>query len=560
MTSSLLFQTIDQLSREKGIDPEIVVAAVEDAILVATRKYYKSVEDLESRFNKETGHVEVFAVKKVVDQVADPDHEISLAEAQKLDPEAAVESAVRIPKATDVLGRIAAQTAKQVIFQKVREAERDTVYAEYSQRIGELINCTVKRMEGSDVILDLGRTEARMPRREQSKLETYQIGDRVRAVITLVDRAARGPQVIASRADSNLVRKLFEMEVPEIYDGTVVIKAIARESGERTKVAVYSRDPDVDCVGACVGMKGMRVQSVIRELRGEKIDIIEYNEDPVTFAANALSPAKINHVSIVDIEQRHLEVIVDDSQLSLAIGKKGQNVRLAAKLLGWQIDIKSEEEKRQEIESQMAAMALRGAPIANLEGLGGKTLERLRSANIETVEELAQMTPEELMQIQGIGDKTIERIRLVVTDYFEKGQEALAQAALEEEQAALEQAALEQAAAEEEQAALEQAAAAAEAAEAEQALSETGEQVAEASRSAEDVSELEQAEETEEAVAVQSEEEAGEPKEAGEAVAAESEEEAGEAEAVAESDEEESTKPEGGAEKEKIEGATEGKG
>ncbi len=439
MATSVLYQTIDQLSREKGIDPQIVVAAVEDAVLVATRKYYKSMEDLESHFNKESGQVEVYAVKKVVEEVADPDHEISLIEARKLNAEAAVETQLRVPKATDVLGRIAAQTAKQVIFQKVREAERDTVYAEYSQRIGELINCTVKRMEGPDVILDLGRTEARMPRREQSKLEAYQVGDRVRAVITLVDRAARGPQVIASRADPNLVRKLFEMEVPEIYDGTVVIKAIARESGERTKVAVYSRDPDVDCVGACVGMKGMRVQSVIRELRGEKIDIIEYNEDPVVFAANALSPAKINHVSVVDIEQKHLEVIVDDSQLSLAIGKKGQNVRLAAKLLGWQIDIKSEEEKRQEIESQMAAMALRGAPISNLEGLGDKTLDKLRSAGIESVEQLAQMTPEELMQIQGIGDRTIDRIRRVVTDYFEKGQEAIEQAALEEEALADEQ-------------------------------------------------------------------------------------------------------------------------
>ena len=438
MTTSLLYQTIDQLSREKGIDPQIVIAAVEDAVLVATRKYYKSAEDLESRFNKESGHVEVYAIKKVVDEVVDPDHEISLLEARKVDPEAAVETDVRIPKATDVLGRIAAQTAKQVIFQKVREAERDTVYAEYSQRIGELVNCTVKRMEGPDVILDLGRTEARMPRREQSKLETYQIGDRVRAVITLVDRAARGPQVIASRADSTLVRKLFEMEVPEIYDGTVVIKAIAREAGERTKVAVYSRDPDVDCVGACVGMKGMRVQSVIRELRGEKIDIIEYNEDPVVFAANALSPAKINHVSVLDVEQRHLEVIVDDSQLSLAIGKKGQNVRLAAKLLAWQIDIKSEEEKRQEIESQMAAMALRGAAISNLTALGDKTLDRLHNAGIETVEQLAQMTPEDLMQIQGIGDKTIDRIRRVVTDYFEKGQETTEEAEVVEEAAALE--------------------------------------------------------------------------------------------------------------------------
>ena len=223
--------------------------------------------------------------------------------------------------------------------------------------------------------MDLGRTEARMPRKEQSRLETYQIGDRIRAVIKEVDRAARGPQVVVSRADALLVQKLFEMEVPEIYDSTVVIKAIAREAGERTKVAVYSKDPDVDCVGACVGMKGMRVQSIIRELRGEKIDIIEYNDDPLVFAANALSPAKINHVSVLDMGEKHLEVIVDDSQLSLAIGKKGQNVRLAAKLLVWHIDIKSEEEKRQEIESQMAAMAMRGAPISELAGLGDKTLE-----------------------------------------------------------------------------------------------------------------------------------------------------------------------------------------
>jgi len=426
VTTSLLFQTIDQLSREKGIDAQIIVAAVEDAVLVATRKYYKSTEDLQSRFNKVTGQVEVYAVKKVVEQVQDPDHEISLEEAQKLDPLVVVEGEVHIPKATDVLGRIAAQAAKQVIFQKVREAERDTVYAEYNQRVGELVNCTVKRVEGPDVIVDLGRTEARMPRKEQSRLETYQIGDRIRAVITQVDRAARGPQVVVSRADAMLVQKLFEMEVPEIYDGTVVIKAIAREAGDRTKVAVYSKDPDVDCVGACVGMKGMRVQSIIRELRGEKIDIIEYNEDPLVFAANALSPAKINHVSILELDQKHLEVIVDDTQLSLAIGKKGQNVRLAAKLLGWHIDIKSEEEKRQEIESQMAAMALRGASISELHGLGEKTLQRLRDKGIETVEQLAQMTPDDLTQIPGIGEKTVEKIRRVVTDYFEQDRESAA--------------------------------------------------------------------------------------------------------------------------------------
>ena len=429
MTTSLLFQTIDQLSREKGIDSQIIVAAVEDAVLVATRKYYKSSEELQSHFNKTTGQVEVHAVKKVVEQVQDPDHEISLEAALKLDPAAVVDGEVRIPKATDALGRIAAQAAKQVIFQKVREAERDTVYAEYNQRVGELVNCTVKRVEGPDVIVDLGRTEARMPRKEQSRLETYQIGDRIRGVITQVDRAARGPQVVVSRADAMLVQKLFEMEVPEVYDGTVVIKAIAREAGDRTKVAVYSKDPDVDCVGACVGMKGMRVQSIIRELRGEKIDIIEYNEDPLVFAANALSPAKINHVSILELDQKHLEVIVDDTQLSLAIGKKGQNVRLAAKLLGWHVDIKSEEEKRQEIESQMAAMALRGASISELHGLGEKTLQRLQEKGIETVEQLAQMTPDDLTQIPGIGEKTVEKIRRVVTDYFEQDRESSSAAA-----------------------------------------------------------------------------------------------------------------------------------
>ncbi|HMD99364.1 MAG TPA: transcription termination factor NusA [Terriglobia bacterium] len=427
MSTSLLYQTIDQLSREKGIDPQIIISAVEDAILAATRKYYKSTEDLQSHFNKESGAIEVYAVKKVVEQVVDPDHEMSLAEARKRDPEAALDSEQKIPKDTNVLGRIAAQTAKQVIFQKVREAERDTVFAEYNNRVGELVNCTVKRLEGPEVIVDLGRTEARMPRREQSRLENYQIGDRLRAVIKEVDRASRGPQVVVSRADGSLVQRLFEMEVPEIYDGTVVIRAIAREAGERTKVAVFSKDPDVDCVGACVGMKGMRVQSIIRELRGEKIDIIEFNEEPVAFAANALSPAKINHVSIIDAEQKHLEVIVDDTQLSLAIGKKGQNVRLAAKLLGWQIDIKSEEEKRQEIESQMAAMARRGAAVSELAGLGDKTLEKLRNHGVETVEQLAQMTPDELTQIPGIGEKTVDKIRKVVTDYFEQG-EAAAQA------------------------------------------------------------------------------------------------------------------------------------
>ena len=261
------------------------------------------------------------------------------------------------PKPTEgILGRIAAQLAKQVIFQKVREAERDTVYNEYIGRVGEIVNATVKRMEGPDVIFDIGKAEARMPRKEQSRLESFAIGERVRVVIARVEKASKGPQVVVSRAAPELVQHLFQTEVPEIYDGTVVIRAIAREAGERTKIAVMSKDKDVDAVGACVGMKGMRVQSIIRELRGEKIDIIEYHEDAGHFRRKGVAAGQGQPRHRGRRWDKHLEVVVDDSQLSLAIGKKGQNVRLAAKLLGWKIDIKSEEEKRQEVEQQMSAL------------------------------------------------------------------------------------------------------------------------------------------------------------------------------------------------------------
>src|SRR6202045_1707786 len=291
---------------------------------------------------------------------------MTLEQARELAPEVEVGGELRFYKDTTPLGRIAAQMAKQVIFQKVREAERDTVFNEYNHRVGEVVAATVKRLEPMDVIFDIGKAEARMPRREQSRLEQFAVGERTRVVLQRVDRASKGPQVIVSRAAPELVQSLFQGEVPEIYDGTVMIRAIAREAGERTKIAVVSRDKDVDPVGACVGMKGMRVQSIIRELRGEKIDIIEYSDDPVVFATHALSPAKISRVSIIDPVEKHMEVIVDDSQLSLAIGKKGQNVRLGAKLLGWKIDIKSEEEKRQEVETAMAALVVPGAPVSVL--------------------------------------------------------------------------------------------------------------------------------------------------------------------------------------------------
>src|SRR6266480_2722735 len=343
--ANLLYQQIEMLSREKHIEPEVVVSAIEDAMVVAARKYYKTEEDLRAKFNAETGQVDVYSVHMVVEEVTDPKKEISLAEAKKKNPAAEVGTEIVAAKPTDVLGRISAQTAKQVILQKVREAERETIFSEYSGRVGELVNCSVKRIEGQDLVVDLGKTEARLPKKEQSKLENFSVGDRARCVIKSVEKTGKNAGVIVSRAAGELVMRLFEQEVPEIYDNTVIIKGCAREAGERTKIAVSSRDRDVDSVGACVGMKGMRVQSIIRELRGEKIDIIEYHEDAVTFAEKALQPAKVSRVTVIDTSEKHLEVIVDDSQLSLAIGKKGQNVRLAAKLLGWKIDIKSEEEK-----------------------------------------------------------------------------------------------------------------------------------------------------------------------------------------------------------------------
>jgi N utilization substance protein A len=427
MATSALYQSIELLSQEKGIDPSIVVGAVEEAIALATRKFYKTQENMRGELNKDTGEITAYIYKTVVadeDQIEDPVNQITLAEANEMAPGVEVGSEIRIYRDTSPLGRIAAQLAKQIIFQKVREAERDTVFQEYAHREKEVLNATVKRLEGQDVIFDLGKAEARCPKREQSRLEQFSVGERVRVVLLKVDRAAKGPQVIVSRAAPELVSNLFQSEVPEIYDNTVVIRAIAREAGERTKIAVQSRDKDVDPVGACVGMKGMRVQSIIRELRGEKIDIIEFSDEITTFAEKALQPAKVSRVSITDLTEKQLEVIVDDTQLSLAIGKKGQNVRLAAKLLGWKIDIKSEEEKRQEVEQQMQALA--GAPTTPIEQvneLGEGIIQRLITAGITTVEGLADMTPEQLEEIPGIGEKTLEKISVAVRNYFSRFEE-----------------------------------------------------------------------------------------------------------------------------------------
>src|SRR5437762_12311898 len=411
--ASEIYNVIDALSREKGIDPQIVVSAVQDAIVAATRKKDKSQENLIGELDKDSGNIRVYAVKSIVaseDDIEDPQLEISLDEAKTIADNAEVGGEVRFLKSTEGLGRISAQIAKQIIFQKVREAERETIYNEYIGRVGEVLNATVKRIEGPDVIFDIGRAEARMSKKEQSRLESFSMGERVRAVLVRVEKASKGPQVVVSRAAPELVQHLFQTEVPEIYDNTVVIRAIAREAGERTKIAVMSKDKDVDPVGACVGMKGMRVQSIIRELRGEKIDIIPYNEETVAFAQKALSPAKVTRVQITDPENHKLEVIVEDSQLSLAIGKKGQNVRLASKLIGWDIDIKSEEEKRREIEEQMTALTAPATPLTVLAGVGPKTIEKIEAAGITSLEKLAGMTPEQLMEIPGIGEKMVDKI------------------------------------------------------------------------------------------------------------------------------------------------------
>ncbi len=419
-----LQQTIEALSKEKGVDPEVIITALQDAIETAARKRYKN-ENMRARFNTETGAMELVAVKRIVEEVTNAATEMSLEEAHTLyGDEAEVDMEVEFPRPTEDLGRIAAQTAKQVIFQKVREAERENVFAEFNQQIGDVKNGIVKRFENGDIIVELGRIEAVLPRKEQSRAESYSPQDRLRAVIKRVNRSAKGPQIELSRTDPALLIKLFEQEVPEIYDGTVMIRGAVREAGDRAKVAVYSRERDVDPVGACVGMKGTRVQAIIRELRGEKIDIVEYSEDPIVFVTNALSPAKVQRVSIVDDGGRVMEVVVEDKQLSLAIGKKGQNVRLAAKLTGWRIDIKSEEEKRREVEAQFGELeagtdeqaegedeAGNDTPVPyTLDGIGDRTVRRLVEAGLETAEAVAAATIEQLSEIPGIGGKTAEKV------------------------------------------------------------------------------------------------------------------------------------------------------
>ncbi len=332
---------IDQVVKDKGVDRAILVEALESAVLSAANKKYRNTRELEAHYNDDMGEVELFEFVTVVEEVQDSYKEISLEEAQEIDPEVEVGDSLGMKMDASNFSRIAAQTAKQVIIQKVREAEREGIFNEFKDRVGELVNGIVRRYERGDLIVDLGRAEALLPHREQVPRENYRQGDRVRAYVSEVKMSPKGPQIILSRTHPGVVSALFQVEVPEIYEGIVEIKAAAREPGSRAKIAVVSHDPDVDPVGACVGMRGSRVQNVVSELRGEKIDIIPWSPDIARFACAALAPAEVTRV-YVDNDEQSLEIIVPDDQLSLAIGKKGQNVRLAAKLTGWKIDIKSE--------------------------------------------------------------------------------------------------------------------------------------------------------------------------------------------------------------------------
>ena len=391
---------------------------MKDAVKAAARKQFKTHdktgESIQVDWNSEEGMIEISAHKEVVAEVENPSTELSLAEAQELaGDEVEIGDLLEIPLPTEELGRIAAQTAKQILVQKVREAVRSKVYDEYFERIGEIFNGQVKRFERGDMIVELSNNlEAVVPKREQVRNETWTINDRVRVVIKDVSKELRGQQIIASRASAELLKRLFEMEVPEIYDGTVVIKSAVREPGDRAKIAVSSNEKDVDPVGACVGMKGSRVQSIIKELRGEKIDIIEWSDEPSIFAANALSPAKVSQVRITNIDNRKMEVIVPEDQLSLAIGKFGQNVRLATKLVGWNIDIVSEEVLKSEIAKQMSDMMASGeaVPLAALQIVSETQADSLTEKGIDDIEKLAVLSIDELVETLDISLDEAEKI------------------------------------------------------------------------------------------------------------------------------------------------------
>ena len=421
-----LANIIDQVGKDKGIDKHILIEALETAMLKAAEKRFGPNKVIEAHYQEEMGEIELFLFKEVVEEAQDPDTQIEIEAAKELDPEVAIGDSLGVKLDSKEFGRIDAQTAKQIIIQKVREAERNIVYNEYSAKRGEIVTGIVQRFEKGDIIVDLGRAEALLPKKEQVRREGYRQGERIRGIILEVKVEAKGPQVILSRTHPAFLMKLFQMEVPEVYEGIVEIKGAAREPGDRAKIAVLSHNSDVDPVGACVGVKGSRVQAVVQELKGEKIDIVHWADEPAIFVKNTLSPAQIARV-ITDETEHAMEVIVPDDQLSLAIGKKGQNVRLAAKLTGWKIDIRTESESKGGKEKLTPEEALRKEMQA-----AGEREERERAAAAKDMEEglgvsheaavilaaagytgsdsLTGATAEELAKIEGLGQEAIDGI------------------------------------------------------------------------------------------------------------------------------------------------------
>ncbi len=415
-----LARVIEQVGKDKGIDRNVVIEAITQGMLVAARKKYGTYREIEASYNEDTGEIELFEFKEVVprEKFIDDEVEIPLDEALKLDPQAQLDDSIGIKLDSADLGRIAAQTAKQIIMQKVRDAEREIIFNEFESRKGEIASGIARRVERGAIVVDLGRTEAYIPPREQIPGEVYKPGDRIQGYLSEVRQTTRGPQIIMSRAASEYIVKLFEMEVPEIYDGIVEIMAAAREPGARAKIAVRSKDNSVDPVGACVGMKGTRVQNIVQELKGEKIDIVPWDEDVTRFACNALAPAEISRV-FMDEDNKELEIVVPDNQLSLAIGKRGQNVRLAAKLTGWKIDIMSES----------SASARTAEAIFNLMLIPGMTetmAQNIFQSGFGSFPIVAQASVEEVMTIPGYEDpdkaeKLINDAKAVVEKYQREG-------------------------------------------------------------------------------------------------------------------------------------------
>ena len=406
-----LLRTIDQVSRDKGIDSKTLIEALEEAVSSAVKKKFGSEYELEVSFNTEIGEIEVFEFKEVVENVTDKRLQVSLEEARKLDPESEIGDSLGMKTEIDALGRIAAQSAKQVITQRLREAERDAVYDDFKARKGEIINGIVQRFDKGSIIVNLGKSEAELPAKEQIPKETYMQGDRIRAYIYDVKQFSRGPQIILSRTHPNLLSALFENEVPEISDGIVTIMQIAREPGSRAKIAVASKDRDVDPVGACVGMKGSRVQAVVQELRGERIDIITWDPDAAKFVCNALAPAEILRV-IVDEENRSMEVVVQDDQLSLAIGKRGQNVRLASRVTNWKLDVISDSKYNERLQEDYQS-------LLKVPGVGKKMATSLNEIGFRSIEDIAKADEVDLASIKGISEKKANELIQGAINYMQ---------------------------------------------------------------------------------------------------------------------------------------------